>query len=249
MDVTSIDQDYLERIKKLYLPERKEANPYLVLCVYGDGVRAPDKWNAKVYRDKDGNLTLVTVDMVTLKRMIEGRSTANGKKIISVDDAGWGFPLGGVLIGASDGKRIETGLICVECFQGECFKDHAYLREAATVTLSLLTRFKASPNDTQVEICSGYVNSESKNALREAGYEVNVVEVTGLLQFELEQRFKEYVDSLGYHAYFDPKEVHDASTPFKKVIEWIDEKPEERMKLAKSGWKYFIAKDKKPTTK
>ena len=221
----------------------------MVLCVYGDGVRAPDKWNAKVYRDKDGNLTLVTVDMVTLKRMIEGRSIANGKKIISVDDAGWGFPLGGVLIGATDSKRIETGLIGVECFQGACFRDHAYLREAATVTLSLLKRFNASPDDTQVEICSGYVNSESKNALREAGYEVNVVEVTGLLQFELEQQFKEYVDSLGYHAYFDPKEVHDASTPFKKVIEWIDEKPEERMKLAKSGWKYFIAKDKKSTTK
>jgi hypothetical protein len=246
MDVMSIDQDYLERIKKLYLPERRESNPYLVLCVYGDGVRAPEKWNAKIYRDKDGNLTLVTVDVVTLKRLMEGRSTSDGKKVISVDDAGWGFPLGGVLIGATNEKRVETGLIAIECFQGPCFKEHAYLREAAQVTLSLLKRFKASPDDTRVEICSGYINSESKNALREAGFEVNVVEVTGLLQFELEQRFKEYVETLGYHAYFDPKEVHDASTPFKKVIEWIDEKPEERMKLAKSGWKYFTGRDKTP---
>lgn len=239
MDIKQIDKNYLERVRNLKLPERKEASPYVALSVYGDGVRAPEKWNAKVYRDSKGNLKLVTVDLHTLESLLEGRKPGVKRRTISVDDAGWGFPLGGVLIGASDGARVETGLIPVECFQGECFKEHAYLREAARATLNLLRRFDASPDDTRIEICSGYINSESKKELREAGFEVDVVEVTGLLQDELENKFKEYVASLGYRAYFDPKGVHDASTPFKQVIAWIDEKPEERMKLAKSGWKYF----------
>lgn len=242
MDIVRVDNNFLERVKALRLPEREEASPYVVLSIHGDGVRAPEKWNAKIYRNSKGGLKLVTTDLRTLENILQGRAPEVKQKTLSVDDAGWGFPLGGVLIGATDGKRVEAGLIGVEYFQGERFKEHAYLHEAVHITFDLLKRFNASPDNTMIEICSGYINSESKKALREAGYEVKVVEVTGLLQADLEHMFKQYVESLGYHAYFDPKETHDARTPFLKVIEWINEKPQERMKIAKSGWKYFIKK-------
>lgn len=239
MDVKIIDERCLERIKRLGLPGRMENSPYVVLSVYGDGVRASEKWNAKIYKDKAGRLKLVTVDLGALEEMLEGRSGIEKSRTVVVDDSGWGFPLGGVMLGAAEGPRIETGLVPVEYFQGERFERHEYLLEAAHVTFGLLQRLDAGPEDVLVEICSGYVNSGSKKALREAGYEVKVVEVAGPLQAGLERRFKEYVNSLGYHAYFDPKEAHDAGAHFKDVIRWIMERPEERMRLAKSGWKYF----------
>jgi hypothetical protein len=242
MDVRRIDGACLERIRRLGLPGVEDKNPYVVLSVRGDGKRAPEKWNARVYKDKSGRLKLVTVDLRTLQDMLEGRVPAARRRVISVDDAGWGFPLGGVLIGASDGKRVETGLVPVEYFQGERFEQHEYLDYAAGITLELLGRFDARPDDTLVEICTGYVNVGSKEALRKAGYQVKVTEITGLLQDGLEKRFAEYAKGLGYSGYLDPKVTHDPKKPFKGVMKWIEEKPLERMKFAKTGWNYFKKK-------
>ena len=239
MDVIRIDEACLERMRRLGLPPASDNNPYVVLSVRGDGRRAAEKWNAKVYKDKSGRLKLVTVDLKTLTDMLEGREPAIKRRVVSVDDSGWGFPLGGVMIGATDGERVETGLVPVDYFQGERFERHEYLGYAAMVTKELLRRFDARPDDTLVEVCTGYVNVGSKEALRKAGYEVKVTEVKGLLQDELEERFAEYVKALGYDGYVDPKETHDPKSPFKSIIKWIEEKPGERMKLAKSGWKYF----------
>ncbi len=242
MDVKAINEEYLERIRRLGLPAAGSNDPYVVLSVRGDGVRASPKWNARVYRDKGGRLKLVTVDLRALNDMLEGRAPAAKNRAIAVDDAGWGFPLGGVMIGATDGVRVEAGLVPVECFQGERFGRHDYLEYAARVTLGLLGRFRASPDDTLVEICTGYVNVGSREALRDAGYEVRVTEVGGLLQDELEKRFAAYVRAIGYPGYVDPKETHDPKKGFDDIIRWIEERPEERMRLAKTGWRYFKAR-------
>jgi hypothetical protein len=245
MDVKAIDEGCLERIRRLGLPAVKDNNPYVVLNVRGDGARASPKWNARVYRNRAGRLKLVTVDLKTLQDLLEGRAPAAKragaikKRVISVDDAGWGFPLGGVMIGATDGKTVETGLVPVDYFQDGPFERREYLKYAADVTLGLLERFRAYPDTTLVEVCTGYVNAGSRKALREAGYEVRVAEIKGLLQDELERHFAAYVRGLGYAGYFDPKETHDPRKPFESIINWVEEKPEERMKLAKTGWKYF----------
>lgn len=233
-----IDAETLKRVEDLRLPRRAENNPYLVLSVYGDGRRAPDSWTVKVYRNAKGQLKLVTDDYDLLMRLIGGEKQGERKTIIKVDDSGWGFPLGGVMIGATDGSVVLTGLIDVQFFQGELFRSHAYLEEAANVSLGLVKRLGQGKAETAVEICPGYVNSRSREALLQAGYEVRVTEITGLLQNELEERFKEYVETLGYRDYFDPKETSDIKSGFDRVIGWIDRDPE-RLKLAKTGWKYF----------
>lgn len=238
MDVRLIDRATLQAIEGLELPRRTESSPYVALSVYGDGVRVTPRWTARVYRNAKGQLKLVTTDYCTLERLLSGEAPAR-EKIIKVDDAGWGFPLGGVMIGAEAGGRIETGMVDVRFFQGKRFEAHAYLEGAACVTLAIVEKLGGRPQDTLVEICTGYVNSKSKEALREAGYEVHVTEITGLLQHELEERFKEYVVSLGYREYFDPKETRDPASAFKKVIRWICEDPDARMNIAKTGWKYF----------
>jgi len=73
MDVRTIDEGCLERIRGLGLPCAQDNNPYVVLSVRGDGTRAPEKWNARVYKDKRGRLKLVTVDLKTLTDLMEGR--------------------------------------------------------------------------------------------------------------------------------------------------------------------------------
>jgi hypothetical protein len=238
MDVKIVDACLLKAIEGLELPRAPEKNPYVVLSVRGDDKRISSKWTAKVYRNARGQLKLVTTDCHLLEQLIAGKAPAR-EKIIKADDAGWGFPLGGVMIGAEKDGRIETGIVDVRFFQGELFRQHAYLEEAARVTAGLVRELGGRPDDTLVEICTGYVNSKSKEALRRAGFEVSVTEITGLLQHELEQRFKEYIESLGYRAYFDPKETADPAASFRKVIRWICEDPDERMKIAKTGWKYF----------
>lgn len=238
MDVKPIDEATLRAIEGLGLPRRQEAGPYVVLSVYGDGVRVTSRWIARVYRNAKGRLKLVTTDYRTLERLLS-ETAPDREKVIKVDDAGWGFPLGGVMIGAEAGGNIETGLVDVEFFQGKPFETHAYLEEAARVTIRLVEKMGGRPQDTLVDICTGYVNSRSKDALREAGYEVRVTEITGLLQHGLEERFKEYIMSLGYREYFDPKEARDPASAFNRVIKWICEDPDVRMKIAKTGWKYF----------
>jgi hypothetical protein len=236
MDVRPIDSETFKSLESLGLPRRgDQPNPYVVLSVRGDGKRAPEAWIATVYRNDRGQLKLVTTDFATLQKLLPGEP----KRIIRVDDAGWGFPLGGVMIGATDGSRVETGLIDTRFFQGNPFKAHAYLAEAARITLDLVKRLGGKPGETQIEICPGYVNSRSKEALQKEGYDVHVTEITGLLQTELEKRFKEYAESLGYPAYYDPKETRSPAMAFNQVIRWIDQDPEQRMKIAKTGWKYF----------
>jgi hypothetical protein len=238
MDVKVIDAGVLRAIEGLGLPRVPEKNPYVVLSVRGDDTRVSSRWTVKVYRDARGQLKPVTTDYHTPERLITSKAPAR-EKIIKVDDAGRGFPLGGVMIGAEKDGRIETGIVDARFFQGEPFRQHAYLEEAARVTVALVGKLGGSPDDTLVEICTGYVNSKSKEALRQAGFEVSVTEITGLLQHELEQRFKEYIESLGYRAYFDPKETRDPETAFNKVIDWIRQDPESRLEIAKTGWKYF----------
>lgn len=238
MDVKIIDARMLESIERLGLPRGRGAGPYVVLSVRGDDVRVSSKWAARVYRNAKGQLKLVTTDYRTLEQLLSGQAPSR-EKIIKVDDAGWGFPIGGVMIGAERDGRIETGIVDVRFFQGELFRVRAYLEEAARVTLELVQRLGGRADDTLVEICTGYVNSKSKEALRQAGYEVRVTEITGHLQHGLERRFREYAESLGYREYFDPKVARDPSSAFKKVIGWIMEDPGRRLKIAKTGWKYF----------
>jgi hypothetical protein len=238
MDVKVIDAGVLRAIGDLGLPRVPDRSPYVVLSVRGDDIRVSSKWTAKVYRNARGQLKLVTTDYHALEQLLSGRASAR-ENVIKVDDAGWGFPLGGVMIGAERDGRIETGIVDVKFFQGELFRTHAYLEEAARLSLELVRKLGGHPDDTLVEICTGYVNSKAKEALRQAGYEVRVTEITGRLQYELERRFKEYIESLGYRQYFDPKETSDPSTAFRKVIDWIMEDPERRLKIAKTGWKYF----------
>jgi hypothetical protein len=276
MFTSQIDESYLNKIKSLGLPEKKENNEYLLIHLYGDNVRAPKGWNVKVYKNSKNELKMVTTDEAILTKLLNGESALNktvypqrteplvtpplpkftkGTMLtefgneekdsnspllqIKVDDSGWGFPLGGVMIGATDGSRVEIGLIELSFFQGDLFESKAYLEEAARITVELLGRLGATPDNSKVEICPGFVNSMSYKMLKNKGYIIDKKEITGILQDELEKRFFEYVKSLGYESYYDPKQTTNVAKSFYDVINWINKDKANRMKMAKSGWKFF----------
>lgn len=169
----------------------------------------------------------------------EGTGTKEPALTIQVDDSGWGFPLGGVMIGATDGNRVETGLIDLRYFQDGIFESKAYLQEAANITLALISMLGATPDNSKIEVCPGYINSTSRKTLIRKGYRVTEKQITGLLQNELEKRFFDYVRTIGYESYYDPKETVNIAKKFNDVINWINRDRDNRMKLAKNGWKYF----------
>ena len=87
-----ITKGQLETLKKLGLPEVKENNQWLVLHVKGDGVRAPQSWNAKVYTNSAGNMKVVTTDMAVLSALLAESSQGilpEQGRVISIDDSGW----------------------------------------------------------------------------------------------------------------------------------------------------------------
>jgi hypothetical protein len=144
-----ISKGQLDTLKKLGLPEVKENNQWLLLHVKGDGEKAPQSWNAKIYTNGAGNMKVVTTDMATLEALLDGRQHAQkmaqpanheASRIISIDDSGWGFPLLGTLIGLHDSldNSIHIGEVLVKYYQSPFFERKDYLYAAAQQVVRLL---------------------------------------------------------------------------------------------------------------
>jgi hypothetical protein len=223
---------------------RTEKNKYLAASYCGTGGRVSHKWNVKVYRPQKitGMQSVVCVDFHLLDEIVANGGSLPGmsrKKVITIDDSGWGFPLCGVMVGVTNGERVETSVVPIRFFRHdtpEAFKTRAYLDEYARVGEALLWRLKATPQTHRIEICTGYVNAGLKEQLREHGYEVRVVEVTGLLQDELENEFRAYVaQELGDDIYFDPKDMDKSNIP-RRYGEAVAFGREHCPHLLKTGW-------------
>lgn len=242
MESYKIDESMLEKIKALKLPQKKENNEYILLHVYGDNRRAPETFNAKVYTGKKG-LKLVTNDYNTLIKLIDGRETKKTyDRIICIDDSGWGFPLGGVLVGAYDNltKDFVFKEIGVKFFQGQNFEQKRYLHEYADKGISIISELKPNRDKTLIKICTGFINKNLKEDLRTLGFDVEIAKIGEPLQSELEKKHKEYVkEKFGYDAYYDPKELakKEIVSEFDNVVEFI--KKNKLIKFAKSGWDCF----------
>ena len=246
MESYKIDEIILEKIKALGLPEKKENNQYILLHVYGDDIRASTKFNAKVYKGKKG-LKILTNDYATLKKLIEGKqSKKTYERIIYIDDSGWGFPLGGVLIGAYDdlSKGFIFKEVDIKFFQEENFKQQKYLQEYANKGIEIISELKPNRANTLIKICTGFINKNLKEDLRTLGFDVEVAEIGEPLQSELEKRHKQFVkEKFGYDAYYDPKEIEKGEivSEFNSVVDFI--RKNNLMKFAKTGWNYFKAYD------
>lgn len=213
-----------------------------VLCTYrGTGFPVSAKWNVKVYRNRKGRVTAVTTDTHVFVELLASNWSAlqpSNKSVLQIDDAGIGFPLGGVMIGVTDGTRVETAVVPPTFFQSTSPKDQQYLEEYARMGTDLLARFDADPGVHRIEICNGFINSRLTTVLRTCGFEVHKVEIKGILQDTLENRFRDYIRELvGFDLYYDPKEVDKGAVAplFDRALSHgLDHRH-----LAKTSWKCF----------
>lgn len=203
--------------EKGYLEKRRENNIYLLVSYKGVEQKGiSPKWNIKIYKfsRKNNGHSIVCVDNHVLNILLEmdyDRFIPPNLRVLSIDDAGWGFPLCGVMVGVSDEKQVKTAMVPIEYFQNNGknhFKSKKYLKVYADLAFQLLDQFGASPATHRIEICTGYVNQPLREKLRKHGYDVRVVEIKGMLQNELEEIYKKYVlEKIGVDIYYDPKEM------------------------------------------
>ena len=136
--------------QKGYLIPAPENNPYL-LCAY-KGVEAKGitpKWNVKLYKfnyKKQGH-SLVCVDKLVLENLIHENYPSfipPNLKVLRIDDAGWGFPLCGVMVGVCDEEEVLTATVPVEYFRADPpnhFATKKYLTKYAELALELMSNF------------------------------------------------------------------------------------------------------------
>lgn len=219
-----------------------EGSQFVRAAYRGAGGDIHKKWNVKIYKAsfRDGWLShsIVCVDFHTLNLLLNREQTVPPElPVITIDDSGWGFPLCGVMVGATDGERVLTDVVPVEYFRGPVFARKDYLFDYAERGVGLVAKLGGDVSKHRIEICTGYVNTELKRMLRKHGFHVRVVEVTGLLQDNLERLFKEHVaETLQEDCYYDPKDMDKGSIHgvYAKVVELG------RLRyphLLKTGWK------------
>jgi len=228
------------------LERRRERNDHLLASFEGrdDGPVSP-KWNVKIYcynRKKLGH-SVVCVDRFVLERLVAddlASLTPSALPVLRIDDAGWGFPLCGVMVGVTDEREVRSAKVPVEYFRDRGpnrYETGRYLDVYLEEALKLLESFEVTPETHRIEICSGYLNQPVREELRRRGFEARVVEIRGLLQDELEDRFAAYVAGrIGADLYYDPKELRQEQIP-RHYAECVEFGRTRCPHLLKTGWK------------
>lgn len=165
------------------------------------------------------------------------------KKII-IDDSGWGDIVLGVVIGALEfpAHRYMERRIPVAYFQPPLFEAKEYLAKTVAIVREVIEVMKAD-RATLFQVCSGYVLSAARRFLREEGYHVEEVEVTGELQERVERGFLKWCIEVGV-----PRDVlspESGKNRFLALVKWVGEKPKARESLVKTGWKSWRRKWRK----
>lgn len=155
------------------------------------------------------------------------------KKEILIDDSGWGDLILGVVIGALKlpDRRYMERRIPLSSFQEPHFQNKRYLEDAVKIAQEIVEVMKPD-KETVFRVCSGYVLSSVRRYLRQQGFIVEEIEVTGELQDMVERSFAQWCKEVGID--FDKM---NKKRSFNTFIEWIAERPHLRENLVKTGWK------------
>jgi len=160
------------------------------------------------------------------------------KKQVLIDDAGWGDLILGVVIGALKlpNRRYMERRIPVSSFQPPNFENKRYLDDAVKIAEEIVEVMRAD-KETRFKVCSGYVLSSMRRHLRDHGFSVEKVEITGELQEMVERGYVKWCVEVGV-----PAEMLEDRRRFWTFLEWVAERPQIREKLVKTGWKSWPKK-------
>ena len=157
---------------------------------------------------------------------------------ILIDDAGWGDLILGVVIGAlklPDHKYMERR-IPTSSFQPPNFENKRYLDDAVKIAEEIVDVMRPD-EETRFKVCSGYILSSIRRYLKNRGFTVEKMEITGELQERVEKGFAEWCVEVGV-----PPEKLEDRRRFWTFLKWVAEKPKIREKLVKTGWRSWNTK-------
>lgn len=159
-----------------------------------------------------------------------------------IDDAMWGFPLGGTVVGAclsSPGVPdvFEFRIVDIKFFKPPLFKAKKYLPEVSRKGFEIIKKLGVTPDNCRIEICRGYVNTILASDLGACGYDIMVTKIEGALQNQIEQFSKDYIRTLiNSDRYYDPKDLKpsDICKSYYATVNWALKN--NRIDLMKTGW-------------
>ena len=154
------------------------------------------------------------------------------EKGILIDAVGWGDLLLGVVIGAlkPPDRRYMDRRIPTSSFQQPNFENKKYLDDATKIADEIVEVMQPDV-ETSFKVCSGYILSSIRGHLRERGFKVEEVEITGELQEMVERSYLRWCVEVGV-----PAERLEDRKRFWTLLEWVAERPDLRESLVKTGW-------------
>lgn len=155
---------------------------------------------------------------------------------ITVDDAGSGDLLFGVVIGAyrDETQEFTYDLVDVKFFQPELFRKKEYLMQTSKIVSQLLSKLELKPEE-EVHICQGYIFDQAVEELRKVYGDERIrrIKVIGEPQRLVEIAYLDEIRNLGYEPL--PERDEKRAKNFFHMMRWLKEKPQ-MLQYAKTGW-------------
>lgn len=155
---------------------------------------------------------------------------------ITVDDAGSGDLLFGIVIGAyrDEPQDFCYDVIDVKFFQPGLFRKKEYLTQTSKKVFQLLNRLQPKPEE-EIHICQGYIFDEAVEELRKTyGDErIHRIKVIGEPQRLVEIAYLDEIRNLGYEPLAERDEKRAKN--FFHMMRWLKVNPS-MIKYAKTGW-------------
>lgn len=166
---------------------------YMIANYQGNGDKVPANFRVSIYQGRKG-YSVVSTCKHELQELISGRNPWNkkAKRIVQIDDAGFGCIIAGVMIGLYDrhNGKIYSEIIPPEIFRKD---QQIYLRAVTQACFNLLERIRIKQESTIIEMCTSYVFTDAREKLREVGWDVRSAQITGYFQDRLEAEYKKYL--------------------------------------------------------
>lgn len=134
-------------------------------------------------------------------------------------------------------RRVETGdaysgEVPLKLFRDPAFKEKTYLDKAVRIALRGI-QVLTIPLDEEIRICSGYVLSKVREALRERGFKVVQTKIEGATQNFAEKEFVKSLTRLGV----GEEEAVVSMRSFNGFLTWVMEDLRIRERYVKTGWR------------
>jgi hypothetical protein len=134
-------------------------------------------------------------------------------------------------------RRVESGEayvgeILLNVFRGDAFGEKLYLHEAIRIVGEGVEKLGVT-KDEPMRVCTGYILSGVREALKREGYTVVPSKITGATQELAEEEFVKSLVRLGVGGEAEVRRMRR----FSSFIKWVRGDLDGRERFVKTGWK------------